>query len=336
MSGATQVPDGARERADAVLLKFLARAFADRSDFEMDPVRFGAAYEELEKTLLDGRAVVTLIVPLLGLDLEERTWQLELGEGMSLVRADRFDDAPPEVALDETGQPQVLAVMTVTQNRVAPPPLTAARERFGRLLTAIRLYEGGTFGLAPLAWWRMDSGAWRPAAVARPLLVTATTQIPAHQEDELRAFCNLMSRRLPALAAGSFGSPELAWALSRFEMGCERSSPWQSLTDYLLALRALLEPEGPEACRLPQRVALICAQPEARAAQAERIADAISLERAVLTGMTVEGRGGAELVEELGDHLRALLRDTLCGHLDTDLVSVADAVLAQDMATAPA
>jgi hypothetical protein len=240
------------------------------------------------------------------------------------------------VVLDEDGQPRVLAVLKVTQNRSAPPPLTAARERFGRLLTAIRLYEGGTFGLGPLAWWRTDFGAWQPAAMTRPLPVTTTTVIPARQEDELRGFCNLMSRRLPALAAGSFGSPELAWAVDRFEMGCERSSPWQSLTDYLLALRALLEPESPGGCRLPQRVALLCAQPEDRASQAERVAHAITLERAVLTGMAIEDRGTAELVEDLGDQLRALLRDTLCGHLDPDLVSVAESVLAEDMAAAPA
>jgi hypothetical protein len=32
-------------------------------------------------------------------------------------------------------------------------------------------------------------------------------------------------------------------------------------------------------------------------------------------------------VEELAEHLRALLRDMLCGHLDRDLVEVADRLL---------
>ena len=35
------------------------------------------------------------------------------------------------------------------------------------------------------------------------------------------------------------------------------------------------------------------------------------------------------LVEELSEHLRALLRDVLCGHLDTDLRAVADELLAE-------
>ena len=47
----------------------------------------------------------------------------------------------------------------------------------------------------------------------------------------------------------------------RFEMGCERLTPLEALTDYLLALRALLEPEGPSSGRLPERLAVICAAP---------------------------------------------------------------------------
>ena len=49
----------------------------------------------------------------------------------------------------------------------------------------------------------------------------------------------------PAVIVGP-RSGELAWALRRFELGCERDSRYEALTDHLLALRALLEPEGPE------------------------------------------------------------------------------------------
>jgi hypothetical protein len=41
------------------------------------------------------------------------------------------------------------------------------------------------------------------------------------------------------------------------------------------------------------------------------------------------------LVDELAEHLRALLRDVICGHLDPDLRSVADELLAE-AAGAPA
>jgi hypothetical protein len=70
--------------------------------------------------------------------------------------------------------------------------------------------------------------------------------------------------------------------------------------------------------------------PEGRHALAERTADAMSLERAVVAGLA-GGRDGVDDVDavcgELGGHLRALLRDVLCGHLDSDLREVADHLL---------
>ena len=72
--------------------------------------------------------------------------------------------------------------------------------------------------------------------------------ITAEQEDELRAFCNLVSRRAPH-------RNEVAWALRRFELGCERESFQEALSDHLLALRALLEPEGPSTGLLAGRLA---------------------------------------------------------------------------------
>ena len=64
---------------------------------------------------------------------------------------------------------------------------------------------------------------------------------------------------------------------------------------------------------------MICAKPEDRPALAERTAHAISLERAVIAGLAPARAGADALVDELAEHLRALLRDTLCGHLDPDL-----------------
>src|ERR1019366_1204035 len=123
-----------------------------------------------------------------------------------------------------------------------------------------------------------------------------------------------VTRRLP-------GGGELSWALARFEMGCERLAPFEALTDYLLALRALLEPEGPSSGRLAQRLSVICAGPDQRAVLAERTARAIAFEQAVITGASSGGETGVDaLVEEISEHLRAILRDALCGHLDADLV----------------
>jgi len=50
----------------------------------------------------------------------------------------------------------------------------------------------------------------------------------------------------------------------------------------------------------------------------------------VIAGVAASGPEAFGLVEEMGEHLRALLRDVLCGHLDTDLVWVADSLVAQE------
>ena len=320
--GESRIPSDRRERADAVLRTFLSMLYTDRSEFAFDPDRFEAAYAELEHTLYEGRAVTTVVAPLLGIALDPDSTEMALGEGLALVRGDAFDDAPPDAVWGDAEEPHVLIVLTVAQDRAAPAPMSAARVRFRRTLTALRLFERGGFALGPVAWTRIDAGSWRSAPLGgggRPRLVRA---IPAAQEDELRAFCDLVARRAPR-------GGETAWALSRFEMGCERLAPFEALTDYLLALRALLEPEGPASGRLAGRLAAICAKPEDRAAVAERTARAISLERAVIAGLAPAQPGVDALVDELSEHLRALLRDVLCGHLEPDLCSVADELLAE-------
>ncbi|MGZ4287660.1 MAG: hypothetical protein ACXVHB_25590, partial [Solirubrobacteraceae bacterium] len=256
------------------------------------------------------------------------TNELALGDGLSLMRGDAVPDAPAEAVWGNGEEPNVLAVLTVAHDRTARSPVATARGRFRRILTALRLFERGGYALGPIGWTRTDTGAWRTVALGssgRPRFVTF---ISAEHEDELRAFCNLIARRAPT-------SGEVAWALARFEMGCERLAPFESLTDYLLALRALLEPEGPGSGRLAQRMAAICAKPEERAHLAERTAHAISLERAVVAGLAPAEPGVDALVDELAEHLRALLRDVICGHLDPDLRSVANELLAE-AAGAPA
>ena len=332
--GEPRIPGDPRERADAALRSFLGRVFDERSEFGVDPERFVLAYEELERAIYEGRCVSSVIAPLLGVALDPGTQELPLGNGLSLVRGETLDDAPTEAvwgtfAPDERGneEPNVLIVLTSAQERSVRSPVSIARGRFRRILTTLRLFERGGYALGPVAWTRTDTGVWRPVALGssgRPRLLTF---IRADQEDELRAFCNLIARRAPS-------GGELAWALARFEMGCERLAPFESLTDYLLALRALLEPEGPGSGRLAQRLAVLCAQPDGQAELAERTAHAVELERAVIAGLAPAQTGIDSLVDEVCEHLRALLRDVLCGHLDVDLRALADELLA-DAAASP-
>jgi hypothetical protein len=320
--GETRIPEDRRECADAALRAFLSAVFADRTEFGFDEIRFETAYEELERALYEGRAVSTVVAPLLGITLDPETSEIALGDGLSLMSGDAVEDAPPEVVWGDDEEPNVLLVLTVAQDRAAPAPVSTARARFRRTLSALRLFERGGFAVGPVAWTRIDDGAWHSVAVGGSGRPGLPRRIAAEQEDELRGFCNLVARRVPR-------SGEIAWALARFEMGCERLAPFEALTDYLLALRALLEPEGPASGRLSGRLAVICARPEDRAAVAERTAHAISLERAVIGGLAPAHPGVDTLVDALAEHLRALLRDVLCGHLEPDLCSVADELLAQ-------
>jgi hypothetical protein len=320
--GEARLPAEPRERADAALRTFLNHVFADRSDFCFEEGRFDVAFAELERSLFDGRCVATVIAPLLGVALDVSSTEIALGDGLSLVRGDELPDAPGDAVWGYSEVPNVLAVLTLAQEREERPPVSVARKRFRRLLTALRLFERGGFALGPIAWTRSDDGPWRTVPLGGGGRPRFTTTIPEMHEDELRAFCNLVARRSPT-------GGEIAWALSRFEMGCERLAPFEALTDYLLGLRALLEPEGAASGRLAQRLAAMCAEPLDRPALAERTAHAISLERAVIAGLAPAETGVDALVEEMAEHLRALLRDTLCGHLDSDLLGLADSLLSE-------
>jgi hypothetical protein len=321
--GEPRIPPDGRERADAVLRSFLSAVYAETSAFGYQPEAFATAYAELESTLYEGRQVAMVIAPLLGLALESD--EVALGEGLALVRGETLPDVPPEAVWSTPGDVEpgaVLAVLTVEGERIAGPPITTARTRFRRLLSALRLFETGPFALGPLAWSRIDGGAWKVAPLGTSGRARGRTSLTVAQEDELRAFCNLVARRTPR--AG-----EVAWALSRFEMACERAAPFDALTDHLLALRALLEPEGAESGRLAQRLAALCALPAVRAALAERAARAVELERTIVAGLAQPAAGADAVVAEIAGHLRALLRDVLCGHLDSDLRTLADELLAE-------
>jgi hypothetical protein len=323
--GETRIPPDPRARAQAALGTFLGQVFSDRSEFGFEPAHFETAYSELERALYEGHCTATVIAPVLGVALDPQTVELRLDEGLSLIRGDALHDAPSDAVWGDGEEPNVVAMLAIDQERAAGPPVSVARSRFRRILTALRLFERGGFAVGPVGWARTEAGSWRPVAMGasgRPRLLTL---VRAEQEAELRAFFDLVTHRPP-------GRGELGWALSRFEMGCERLAPFEALTDYLLALRALLEPEGPSSGRLAQRLAVVCARPEDRPGLAERTAQAISLERAVVGGIAPAGTGVDSLVEELADHLRAILRDTLCGHLAPDLVALADELLAESAA----
>ena len=312
-----------RERGELALRALLGRVFEDSTDFALVPERFERAYAELEAIVHEGRTETVVVAPLLGLLLESA--EVAMGEGLTLMRGDVLEDAPEDAVWPRGGgTAHVLAVLRWEAAAGDEAPLEHARVRLGRLVTALRLYDPAGVSLGPAAWTRTAGGPWQVVVLgpgAALGLPRAACPVAAAQEDELRAFCSLVARRTPR--AG-----EVAWALRRFELGCGRDRPEDALTDHLLALRALLEPEGPESGRLACRLAAVCAEPQERDVLAGRVRHAIAAERALVTGAGVPG---AEVVAALASVLeaqaRAILRDVLCGHLDADLRSVADGLL---------
>ena len=76
-----------------------------------------------------------------------------------------------------------------------------------------------------------------------------------------------------------------------------------------------------------ERIAAICAPVDQRAPLVRRLRDTAALERAAIAGRVTPDPAVEMLVEDLGGHVRAILRDVLCGHLDPALRTLADGLL---------
>jgi hypothetical protein len=70
--------------------------------------------------------------------------------------------------------------------------------------------------------------------------------------------------------------------------------------------------------------------PAERAQLADLAARALALEDEFIDGRAVTDAATHKLVATIGDHVRALLRDVICGHLEGDLARLADELLMAD------
>ena len=309
-------------RAGAPVLRDALRCFTRRvfdaagEHFELAPELFEPAFGELPHAQAPAEGEFAVLALLCGIGCESA--EIALGEGMLLAPLERLDVLPPDPAWRRREGPATVVALVPQEGQAA---VAESLERLRDLQTAVRLYAPG-ISLAPLAWIRGDRAAWRALPIPGGGRCDGRVIISPAQEDELRAFANLVVRRRPV-------EGELAWALERFELGVERDDALSGLTDNLLALRALLEPEGPRSGRLAGRIAALCAEPRARAATTERVARAISLEQSLIAGVNV-GADAATLAAEIENHLRALLRDVICGHLSDGLLALADSLLCDE------
>jgi hypothetical protein len=306
-------------RAGTALRLLLGDVFEEQTDFDRRSdvaqyqERVEAALARLSQSTQASTSEMTLLATLHGLTIASE--ELALTKGLTIAQQGALRGVPDGAEGDH-----LLVVFTADDGDV-DDAIARGREVLKDLLRALRLFGDGRVTLGALAWARVGAGSWNPVALGaggRPhgMLVVST-----EQEDELRAFCNLVSRRAPH-------DNELAWALRRFELGCERGTGYEALSDHLLALRALLEPEGPASGLLAGRIAALCATPEDCAKLTKRMTNAQALERAVIAGTAEEHAAGLNLARDVSDHLRALLRDVICGHLESNLALVADELLA--------
>jgi hypothetical protein len=314
-------------RADTALRLLLADVFDEQTDFDhrSDVAHHGARLEaalaRLDQSTHASTSEVTLLATLHGLTIGSE--ELPLTRGLVIAQRDALRGVPDGAPCDG------LLVVYSADDCDVDEALSHGRGVLKDLLRALRLFGDGRVTLGALAWARVGAGSWNPVALGAGGRPHGMLVVSAEQEDELRAFCNLVSRRAP-------DGNELAWALRRFELGCERASAYEALSDHLLALRALLEPEGPASGLLAGRVAALCATPENRAKLTKRMLKAQTLERAAIAGTAEEHTAGLNLAREVADHLRALLRDVICGHLDPNLVALADELLATPEPAEPA
>jgi len=317
--------------SEPALQAMLERLYEDATDFSFPEERFERVYVHVERTLFERSQPATVLVPVHGLELVAD--RIDLGDGLALIRGD-LGDAPDEAVWGDPardaarGRPNALLTLTREVTPDDPLPVEQARGRFRELLTGLRLWKAGGVALAAVAWRRTGDGRWQPFEIESTGVARGEPWILVEgEEEEFREFLAVIeeSRR-----TGSAG-----WALGRFEMGLGRGLDAEALSDYLLGLRALLD-AGADGSRsgLGLRVAVLCAEEIERKRTQRRVQLAVALEQYVMGDGpdddyldAVGSDPPRTLVSELERHLRALLRDLLCGYLQPDLRAMADDLL---------
>jgi hypothetical protein len=311
------------EQAEPALQAMLERLYEDATSFGFPEERFDRVYREVELTLYRDAVRARVIAPLRGAWMEAD--RVELADGLSLVRGDRYD-APPEAVFPEgaDGAATLLCVLERDVPADDPIPAAEAAERFSAVLTAVRLWAPGGAVLGTPGWRQADHSRWQAVGIgsaSRPR--GHEWLLPAGDEQAFREFFTAIDGARPDVT--------IAWALSRFEMGSERELDGEALSDYLLALRALLDAVSDAGqASMGLRLAALCAEEGARREVQDGLEAAVALERYAMGasgGAGIDVESPRELVAELEAHLRALLRDVLCGYLDADLKAVADDIL---------
>jgi hypothetical protein len=310
------VPPEPGTRAERMLEVFTAELFRDGSGFALDRGKLEALVSTLDAEARSADDADLLIVPVVGLRMSMN--RLQLPNGVRIVRADSIT-APVEAMRSEgmgraAWEPQFLAVAEQGADGA-----DAALEQLRELVSVMRMFKVGGIGLGPFAFAPTGEDTWRRITTGAPATRPGGYRLSEEEGTELADFAAMLEQRPDPDSA-------LSWAVGRFEMGCERESAMEGLSDHLLALRAVLEGHGPVGASLPLRAsALIADENFDRIEARERVEEVLELERALMNGRMLDH--AIELATWIEDGARRLLRQAALGELGDDLSTTADETL---------
>jgi hypothetical protein len=310
------VPPEPGTRAERLLEVFTVELFDGGSGFALDRELLEELVATLDAETRSADDADVLIVPIVGLRMSMA--RLQLPNGVRIVQADSIE-VPIEAMRSEgmgraAWEPQFLAVAEQGTDGAE-----VALEQLRELISVMRMFKAGGIGLAPFAFAPTGSDTWRRITTGAPATRPGGYRLTEEEGGRLADFAALLEQRPDPDGA-------LTWAVGRFEMGCERESAMEGLSDHLLALRAVLEGHGPVGASLPMRAsALIADDNYDRIAARERMEDVLELERALMHGSTLDR--AIELATWIEDGARRLLRKAALGELGPDLSTIADETL---------
>ena len=319
--------------SEEVATGFLIGLWDGRSEFDIAGDRLQGAIDGVLSSIASASAGGTpageVIVPLVGFHMPADEIVLD---GVRIARADTVADAPLDAAGPKSPGPKnFLAIVTCGFADVAPA--AAVADDLRRALRTLRLFRPGGVGIAPHAWVRRADG-WERFGTGAGRARNGGYRLTGNELDELNGFSRTLTERGARM-------PSLSWAISRFELGNERASLIEALSDYLLALRGLLEGGGTTGAGLSARVAVLtCTGSDEREKARVCVERALQIERKLMSGARYRPTADAsplEVIAELEELLRRLLKGMATGKLTGDLREAADeTLLAEGMQAASA
>jgi len=327
------VPPGPNQRSEAAAVAFLVRLWEGCSDFSLEGDRLPRAIAELggcAESAADGDAEV--VAPLVGFHMP--ITKLSLGSAL-LVRADVVE-VPDEVRRTEGSrlgawEPQFLVVVRAPNPGVAADvggegsDAISPGAALNDVITTLRLFKPGGVGLGPYAWARTPGDRWRRMATGAAQPRAGEYRLTDTELGDLAAIARTVDVGSTSVAVSR--------AISRFEAGLERPALLEALSDYVLALRCLLDGGGSAEVGLSMRAAALCAEPSERASVRAEVERALALEESLMRGelpSSTEGTAPLEVVAAFEERLRGLLRGAASERRGADLRVAADETLLGD------